>query len=180
MKELSAKSINQHQSKSINQHQSNTHFLVAFILLAVTALMFSNNVKAAKLPDFVELAEKSQPSVVSISTEIKVRQRNFFSRRPSNGSRRGPSGSGFIISKDGYVITNNHVVEGVEKVFVRLHTGNHLEAEIVGTDAETDIALLKIDANKLTKNKNLYFIKSVSYHIYFTQASLSFFTLKST
>ena len=120
-----------------------------FAILSVISVLFSAQAFAIQLPDFVELAEKSQPSVVSISTEIKVRQRSFFSRRPSSGSRRGPSGSGFIISKDGYVITNNHVVEGVEKVFVRLHTGNHLEAEIVGTDAETDIALLKIKADKL-------------------------------
>ncbi len=125
------------------------YLTLVFIFVSVALILFTNNTFAARLPDFVELAEKSQPSVVSISTEIKARQRNSFSRRPSSGNQRGPSGSGFIISKDGYVITNNHVVEGVEKVFVRLNTGNHLEAEIVGTDVETDIALLKIDVQDL-------------------------------
>ncbi|PCI73109.1 MAG: serine peptidase [Gammaproteobacteria bacterium] len=128
----------------------NSYFKSFLALLSITLFSFSQASISAQLPDFVELVEKSQPSVVSISTTVKVRQRNFFSRRPSSGSSRGPSGSGFIISKDGYVITNNHVVEGVDKVFVRLHNGNDLEAEIVGTDAETDIALLKISEKNLT------------------------------
>jgi serine protease Do len=77
---------------------------------------------SASLPDFVELVEKAQPSVVSIATTIKVPRRNLFSR--SSGSSQGPSGSGFLISKDGYVVTNNHVIDGVEKVFVRIHNGH--------------------------------------------------------
>lgn len=119
------------------------------VMLFTSLFLFSQTSFSTQLPDFVELVEKSQPSVVSISTTVKVRQRSFFSRRPSSGSSRGPSGSGFIISTDGYVITNNHVVDGVEKVFVRLHNGNDLEAEVVGTDVETDIALLKITEKNL-------------------------------
>ena len=116
--------------------------IMAFLTLILSQVFLTQTV-TAKLPDFVELVEKSQPSVVSISTTITLKRRNIFSRQ--SGSSRGPSGSGFIISKDGYVLTNNHVIEGVDKVFVRLHNGKDLEAEIVGTDAETDIALLKIE-----------------------------------
>lgn len=116
----------------------------AFIL----SLFISVNTSAAYLPDFVELVEKAQPSVVSISTTIKARRRSLFSRQP--GSTRGPSGSGFIISKDGFVLTNNHVIEGVDKVFVRLYNGKDVEAEIIGADAETDTALLKIVGDDFT------------------------------
>ena len=104
------------------------------------------NLGARELPDFVELVEKTQSSVVSISTTVKVRRRNIFSRQ-SPSSSRGPSGSGFVISKDGYVITNNHVIDGVEKVYVSLNNGRDYEAEIVGTDEATDIALLKIEGD---------------------------------
>ena len=113
-------------------------FLISYFASAIS-------VTAAPLPDFVTLVEKAQPSVVSISTTIKINRRNLFSRE--TGTSRGPSGSGFIISKDGYVLTNNHVIEGVEEVFVRLHNGKDMEAEIVGTDAATDMALLKIKGN---------------------------------
>lgn len=116
--------------------------ILSYALLATVVILGSSNSVSAKLPDFVELVEKSQPSVVSISTTIKLNRRNILSRQP--GMSRGPSGSGFFISKDGYVLTNNHVIDGVEEVFVRLHNGKDLEAEIIGTDADTDIALLKL------------------------------------
>ena len=112
------------------------------LMLFLSQVLIIQGANAARLPDFVDLVEKSQPSVVSISTTIEDKRRNIFSR--SSGSSRGPSGSGFLISKDGFVLTNNHVIDGVDKVFVRLHNGKDLQAEIVGTDAETDIALLKV------------------------------------
>lgn len=116
---------------------------ISFAFVLISTLLFGATVaNAARLPDFVELVEKAQPSVVSISTTIKVGRRNAFSQR--SGTSRGPSGSGFIISTDGYVLTNNHVVDGVEEVFVRLHNGKDVEAVIIGTDSETDMALLKI------------------------------------
>jgi len=145
----SAVSPNYKSNQYYRPYRANTLFKSIFVLVTSLSILFSAVVFSAQLPDFVDLVEKSQPSVVSISTTVKVRQRSFFSGRPSSGSSRGPSGSGFIISKDGYVITNNHVVDGVEKIFVRLHNGNDIEAEIVGTDAETDIALLKIDLKNL-------------------------------
>lgn len=120
--------------------QSKSIFVSLMLFLSQALIIQGAN--AARLPDFVDLVEKSQPSVVSISTTIEVKRRNIFSR--SSGSSRGPSGSGFLISKDGFVLTNNHVIDGVDKVFVRLHNGRDLQAEIVGTDEETDIALLKI------------------------------------
>ena len=114
----------------------------SLVLIFMLSTLVEGVNAANNLPDFVELVENAQPSVVSISTTIKVSRRNLFPRQP--GISRGPSGSGFLISKDGYVLTNNHVIDGVEEVFVRLHNGRDVEAEIVGTDAETDIALLKV------------------------------------
>lgn len=116
--------------------------IFAFLILFLSQFLIIQSAYAARLPDFVELVEKAQPSVVSISTTIEAKRQNIFSR--SSGSSRGPSGSGFLISNDGFVLTNNHVIDGVDKVFVRLHNGKDMLAEIVGTDAETDIALLKV------------------------------------
>ncbi len=113
------------------------------LMLIISQVFIALAANAVRLPDFVDLVEKAQPSVVSISTTIEVKRRNIFSR--ASGSSRGPSGSGFLISTDGFVLTNNHVIDGVDKVFVRLHNGKDIQAEIVGTDAETDIALLKIE-----------------------------------
>src|SRR5678815_1007158 len=71
------------------------------------------------------------------------------------GRNRGPaiergSGSGFIVSTDGYILTNNHVVEGAEKVTVRLVDRREFEAKVVGTDPLTDVAVLKVPAKGLT------------------------------
>jgi serine protease Do len=64
------------------------------------------------------------------------------------GLPRGGVGSGFIISADGYAVTNNHVVQGAEEVTVRLRDGDELKAKVIGTDPKTDLALIKIDSNK--------------------------------
>lgn len=119
-------------------------------------------------PDsFADLAERLLPAVVNISTTQKVQRqgeahegpqfqfpegspfRDFFdrfNRRPGDQpARRVTSlGSGFIIDKTGYVVTNNHVIEGADKVTVILHEGQKFDAEIVGKDKKTDLALLKI------------------------------------
>ena len=129
-------------------------FISFTLVLSFISAITSLSANAAYLPDFVELVEKAQPSVVSISTTIKAtRRQSIFSRQPrsrESGSARGPSGSGFIISEDGFVLTNNHVIDGVDKVFVRLHNGKDVEAEIIGADAETDTALLKIPGDDFT------------------------------
>ena len=136
----------------------------------------------AELPDFTALVEKSSPAVVNISTRqrssdrVSANQllpdleglppifREFFEhslpRTPSdpgagkNRQREAQSlGSGFIISEDGYVLTNNHVVTEADEIMVRLPDRSELTAKLIGTDPRTDVALLKIDAKNLPSVK---------------------------
>ena len=110
-------------------------------------------------PDgFADLAERLLPAVVNISTTQKIEQHSEgsdffdrFNRHPDeHPTRRITSlGSGFIIDPAGYVVTNNHVVEGADKVTVILHDGDKFEADIVGKDKKTDLALLKIKPGKI-------------------------------
>ena len=126
------------------------------------------------LPDFTALVEKEGPSVVNISTTQKVRERRvplpqfrdlpeddpffeFFKRfipqQPNQGAPREYEthslGSGFIISADGYVLTNAHVVEKADEVTVKTTDKREFTAKVIGSDRRTDIALLKIDAKNL-------------------------------
>jgi serine protease Do len=110
---------------------------------------------------FAAVAEHVKPSVVYIRsqrTEHPSQQRippgmeRFFSPR----FRQQPeieqgSGSGFIVSADGYILTNNHVVEGAEQVTVRLLDRREFKAKVIGTDPNTDVAVLKIDARSLLR-----------------------------
>ena len=91
-----------------------------------------------------ELVAEVAPAVVSIVTET-VSYNWFWQAVPQTGA-----GSGIIISSDGYIVTNNHVVEGANKVTVTLSDGSTFEATIVGTDAQTDLAVVKIDASNLS------------------------------
>ncbi|MBC7962451.1 MAG: Do family serine endopeptidase [Steroidobacteraceae bacterium] len=124
-------------------------------------------------PDFVELSKKLNPTVVNIRTakNIKPKQRlrrpqqqnpfgnnfldDFFNRyfddMPQQRPRREQSlGTGFIISADGYILTNNHVVNGADEVMVKLSDGRELKGEIKGLDEKVDLALIKIsDKDKL-------------------------------
>ena len=111
---------------------------------------------------FADLAEKLKPSVVNISTTKTVRggsmrspfgQGNpfgdeffdrFFGDVPQREFKQRSLGSGFIISTDGYIFTNNHVVEQADKIIVKLSDGKEYEAKVIGKDAKTDIALIKI------------------------------------
>ncbi len=113
---------------------------------------------AADLGDaFVAVVEAVRPAVVFIRSESAPRSTrrsspfdNFF-RDPINPDprpRRG-QGSGFIISEDGYIITNNHVVENATRLTVRLLDRRSFEAEIIGRDPNTDVAIIKIDADGL-------------------------------
>ncbi len=123
---------------------------------------------AAELPDFTGLVEKYGPAVVNIQatgspqTQAQMQGpnaqqdvpeifRRFFGPmpQPRDGGTRVSMGSGFVISADGYVLTNNHVVEGADTVTVRLSDRRELEAKVIGSDAEYDIALLKINATGL-------------------------------
>jgi len=114
---------------------------------------------------FADLAEKVKPCVVNIGTTKVVRGGTrspfgggapfdryfgdeffdrFFGDAPRREFKQQSLGSGFIISSDGYIFTNNHVVEHADKIIVKLSDGREYEAKIIGKDAKTDIALIKI------------------------------------
>lgn len=118
----------------------------------------------ASLPDFTPLAESQSKAVVNISASTKSKAqagapqevpeifKRFFGDQLGNMPTprdQQSFGSGFIISNDGYVLTNNHVVQGADKVTVRLSDRRELDAEVIGTDERADVALLKIDATDL-------------------------------
>lgn len=125
----------------------------------------------AALPDFSSLVEQVGPAVVNISVTSVAKARNtsgfdendpffdFFRRFgiPTPGSPRGEAqprisqgvGSGFIVSADGYVLTNAHVIASATDVTVRLTDKREFKAKVIGSDARTDVALLKIDAKNL-------------------------------
>jgi serine protease Do len=108
------------------------------------------------VPDFADLAERVSPGVVNIQTSRTVSQQiprqfeellPFFAFPP--GEQKIPSlGSGFVISSDGYIVTNNHVVEEVDEIKVAFLDGTELAAEVVGRDPKTDIALIKVTSEK--------------------------------
>jgi len=88
-----------------------------------------------------QVAEKTADSVVEISTETVKMSSYWLQQYVTSGA-----GSGVILSEDGYIATNNHVIEGASKITVRTHDGESYEAVLIGTDAKTDIALLKVEA----------------------------------
>ncbi|WP_421773971.1 Do family serine endopeptidase [Gracilimonas sp.] len=116
---------------------------------------------AASLKDFndaiVDIAERTNPSVVTITTKRveEVRVVNPFSQFFGNPRGDGETrervqrglGSGVIVSDEGYILTNNHVIEQADEIQVRLFDGNQVDAELIGTDPQTDIAVLKIDVD---------------------------------
>ncbi len=107
-----------------------------------------------------KIYQEVSPSVVLIETEqiIEVPWHPFFNdpffrfffgipKRESPKQKRQGLGSGFIISKEGYIVTNHHVIAKVDKITVKLHDGRSFEAEVIGSDKTSDIALLKIKGN---------------------------------
>ena len=107
---------------------------------------------------FVAVAEQVKPAVVYITSEIRRSAdsrrlppgfEDFFPQFKSRPQIQQGSGSGFIVSPDGYILTNNHVVAGAAKVTVKLLDNREFEAHVVGTDPQTDIAVIKIDARSL-------------------------------
>ena len=90
-----------------------------------------------------DVAAMTSPSVVEITTEA-VTTDIYMQQYVQTGA-----GSGVIISEDGYIVTNNHVIDGAEKITVTTKDGTAYEAKLVGTDSETDVALLKVEATGL-------------------------------
>ncbi|WP_235042087.1 DegQ family serine endoprotease [Vreelandella profundi] len=141
----------------------------------VALLTVGQAANAQSLPDFTELVEAAAPGVVNISTSRTIQRsnapgseglggqevpeifRHFFGDNlpspPDGGQGRSEErqslGSGFVISDDGYVMTNAHVVQDADEILVRLNDRRELNAELIGSDPQTDVALLKIDANDL-------------------------------
>ena len=123
-------------------------FLASWALAAAALLPLPS--AARDLPDFVELVEKVGPAVVNIRTTERAAESDAPAATPGARSqpRRG-AGSGFIVSADGYVITNAHVVDGATEVLVTLTDGREFKARLIGADERTDVALVKIDAAAL-------------------------------
>ncbi len=107
------------------------------------------------LPNFVEAAERTVNTVVHVTTETMVSYRDPFAdffwghRAPVQQMPRQGAGSGVIISDDGYIVTNNHVIDGADKIMIHLNDRRQLEGTVVGRDPSTDLALLKVDATGL-------------------------------
>lgn len=137
-------------------------------LLFQPSLLMSAAVAAAVegLPDFTHMVEENSPAVVNISTErspevsqgggSREREMEEFFRRffppdqfPRPDREARSLGSGFIITKDGYILTNFHVVDQADVVKVRLSDRRELDAEVVGSDQRSDLALLKVKATNL-------------------------------
>ncbi|WP_223669529.1 Do family serine endopeptidase [Kangiella shandongensis] len=112
-------------------------FLSLTVIIWMTLL--SSSLEAKSFPDFTQLVEEVQPSVVSIKVEVKR-----WGRVVGRGG-----GSGFIVDEDGYILTNHHVIADAETPVVKLYNGREFDAEIIGSDASTDVALLKIDSDEL-------------------------------
>ena len=146
-------------------------FVAAF---AVPLLLICAPLSAAReLPDFTELADANSPSVVNISVTLKEGSgmpqmfglpdvpedspmyeffRKFLEQMPEDRrprQERASSGSGFVIARDGYIITNYHVVKDSEEIIVRLFDRRELAAKLVGSDERSDIAVLKVEAKDL-------------------------------
>lgn len=145
--------------------------------MCLLSLSFSHASFARALPDFTDLVKENAPAVVNISTTRKVaanglpfdrealeRQleqlgpwaelfRHYFEVPEGQGTpmprdQHHSLGSGFIISGDGYIVTNNHVVEGADEVVVRMSDRREFVADVIGVDPDTDIAVLKVETDK--------------------------------
>lgn len=148
----------------------NSRLKAANSLLLSSLLLLCSSLNAQQLPNFADLVESNSPTIVEISTTRIVTARapvndeelENLLRRLNPGQdpdfnfdelperqQRGAVGSGFLISADGYVITNNHVVAGADEIQVHLNDRRMYDAEVVGLDEPSDLALLKIDGEEL-------------------------------
>jgi len=143
-------------------------FASRFLTLSMASVLSFGGVNLAAAHDapdgFVELTKRLSPAVVNISTSQNVdiketvpyypegspleRFNDFFGGGRDGGSVSKSLGSGFVIDKTGYIVTNNHVIEGADLIEVNFPNGENYAADLIGRDPATDIALLKIDAGK--------------------------------
>ena len=151
-------------------------FNYKYFSLLLVSLLWSSLARAGELPNFTQLVEQASPAVVNISTSRTVSEtpassqfslpdqeqlpdifKHFFERQfpqqksPQQGQvpKARSSGSGFLISEDGYILTNFHVIKDADKIIVALSDRREMEAQLVGGDPRSDLALLKIEAEDL-------------------------------
>jgi len=159
----------QAKSHPVQQHQFVRGFWVLLVALAMV-LAQTLTTQANNHPvSFADLAEQSSPAVVNITTSTTIAAatgngptvpegspfedlfRDFQDRQGDNPRRRPRRsqalGSGFVISEDGFIVTNNHVIAGADEILIEFYSGVELPAVIVGTDVNTDIALLKVESD---------------------------------
>ncbi len=152
--------------------QSNTPLHALWIMLLAAAFFLAQAVAVAaqsRPSTFADLAEQVSPAVVNITTSTTVATntqpgpivpegspfeeffRDFLDRNGPNGRtpRRSQAlGSGFVISEDGFIVTNNHVIQGADEILIEFFEGFELEAKLIGTDPNTDLALLKVESDE--------------------------------
>ncbi len=165
----SMNSINGITSRGLITRRRSRHYspLTSAVFTIVCVVLWSAAAMARAAPEsFADLAEEFSPAVVNVSSTQMIEGggglepfqfppgspfeeffREFRKRQQPDQPRRGMSlGSGFIIDPDGYIVTNNHVISEAEEITVILQDNTELKAEIVGRDAKTDLALLKVEA----------------------------------
>ena len=162
----------QAKAVSLSKTAQHTQWMRAMAMgvMALTLLILQASMALAKPESLAPLAEKISPSVVNITTSTTVEGRtgpqgivpegspfeDFFREfqdRNNDGEGNRPRrssalGSGFVISEDGYVVTNNHVIESADEITIEFSSGEELVAKVIGTDPKTDIALLKVEASQ--------------------------------
>src|SRR6056297_679396 len=157
------------QAIAIEQDRSTPLRLFWLTSLSMILIVAQSLMAHARMPEsFADLAEQISPSVVNITTSTTVAGRtgpqgivpegspfeDFFREfqernGPGDRPRRSSAlGSGFVISEDGYIVTNNHVIEMADEITIEFFAGDELPAEVVGTDPNTDIALLKVEIDE--------------------------------
>lgn len=166
-------------TKSINVIKINTMICLILMVLCITTVFpdisFSKSVPMVPA-SFSDIAEEARPAVVNIRTTKNIRGGgrvfNHFFGQPFGGDdmlrqfmapfmeqqqpksyEQNSLGSGFIVSSEGYIVTNNHVIEGADSISVKMYDNKEYAAKVIGRDPKTDLALIKIDANGLVSLK---------------------------
>jgi len=158
---------------SVHKYQQKTLMQGLWLTMLASALFLAQAISANARPDsFADLAEQVSDAVVNITTSTTVAARvgpgpvvpegspfeDFFREFNDRNNRGGEGqpprrsqalGSGFVVSEDGYIVTNNHVIEGADEIMIEFFTGEELPATLVGTDPKTDIALLKVETDEV-------------------------------